>query len=214
MEELDLTVYKILFVIFILIVATYVFIEGLSVKTIKIVPTETEVTAYFNRKSAWLLFNEKKEVIPEIKQAIITKQHAYKSGLFYLHYVGLETYSGQRTLIRVIFGFDESYSALKLKNQINDSIQNRTPFTKTFRQTEQVFIGLSFIILCISVLLYEYIKAKSDEELPESLEIKQEEVEYDEDEQDYNGKDYIEIDEYEEYEKKDNIQIEDKDTDD
>ena len=45
MEELDLTVYKILFVIFILIVAAYVFIEGLSVKTIKIVPEETEVTA-------------------------------------------------------------------------------------------------------------------------------------------------------------------------
>ncbi|MBO7611265.1 MAG: hypothetical protein J6T23_03540 [Elusimicrobia bacterium] len=214
MEELDLTVYKILFVIFILIVAIFVFITGLSVKTITINPTETEVTAYLSTKSAWLLFNEKKEVIPEIKQAIITKQKFYKSGIFYLHYVGLETYSGQRTLIRVIFGFNESYSALKLQNQINDLIQKRTPFTKTFRQTEQMFIGLFFIILCISVLLYEYIKAKSDEELPESLEIKQEEVEYDEDEQDYNGNDYIEIDEYEEYEKKDNIQIEDKDTDD
>ena len=66
MEEMDLTVYKILFVIFILIAAAYVFIEGLSVKTIKIIPTETEVTAYFNKKSAWLLFKEKKEVIPVI----------------------------------------------------------------------------------------------------------------------------------------------------
>ena len=180
MEELDLTVYKILFVIFILIAAAYVFIEGLSVKTIKIIPTETEVTAYFNKKSAWLLFKEKKEVIPEIKEAVVTKQLAYKSRLFY---------------------------------QINDSIQNRTPFTKTFRQTEQMFIGLFFIILCISVLLYEYIKAKSsDEYLSESFEAEQEEDEYDKDENNYN--DYIEIDEYEEYEKKDNIQIEDKDTDD
>ena len=212
MEEMDLTVYKILFVIFILIAAAYVFIEGLSVKTIKIIPTETEVTAYFNKKSAWLLFKEKKEVIPEIRQAIITKQQAYKSGLFYLHYVGLETYSGQRTLIRVIFGFYESYSALKLQNQINDSIQNRTPFTKTFRQTEQMFIGLFFIILCISVLLYEYIKAKRDEDPSEPFESEQEN---DEDEKDKNNyKDYIEIDEYEEYEKKDNIQIKDKDTDD
>ena len=210
MEETDLTVYKILFVIFILIVAAYVFIEGLSVKTIKIVPTETEVTAYFNKKSAWLLFKEKKEVIPEIKQAILTKQEAYNLGLFYFHYVGLETYSGQRTLIRVIFGFEESSSALKLQNQINDSIQNRTPFTKTFRQTEQMFIGLFFIILCISVLLYEYIKAKSDEDPSESFETEQEEDEKDKN----NYKDYIEIDEYEEYEKKDNIQIKDKDTDD
>ena len=211
MEETDLTVYKILFVIFILIVAAYVFIEGLSVKTIKIVPTETEVTAYFNKKSAWLLFKEKKEVIPEIKQAILTKQEAYNLGLFYFHYVGLETYSGQRTLIRVIFGFEESSSALKLQNQINDSIQNRTPFTKTFRQTEQMFIGLFFIILCISVLLYEYIKAKSsDEYLSESFETEQEEDEKDKN----NYKDYIEIDEYEKNEKKDNIQIKDKDTDD
>ena len=213
MEELDLTVYKILFVIFILIAAAYVFIEGLSVKTIKIIPTETEVTAYFNKKSAWLLFKEKKEVIPEIKEAVVTKQLAYKSRLFYLHFVGLETYSGQRTLIRVIFGFEESSSALKLQNQINDSIQNRTPFTKTFRQTEQMFIGFFFIILCISVLLYEYIKAKSsDEYLSESFETEQEEDEYDKDENNYN--DYIEIDEYEEYEKKDSIQIKDKDTDD
>lgn len=212
MEELDLTVYKILFVIFILIAAAYVFIEGLSVKTIKIIPTETEVTAYFNKKSAWLLFKEKKEVIPEIKEAVVTKQLAYKSRLFYLHFVGLETYSGQRTLIRVIFGFEESSSALKLQNQINDSIQNRTPFTKTFRQTEQMFIGLFFIILCISVLLYEYIKAKSDEALSEPFESEQENDEYEKDKNNY--KDYIEIDEYEEYEKKDNIQIEDKDTDD
>lgn len=212
MEEMDLTVYKILFVIFILIAAAYVFIEGLSVKTIKIIPTETEVTAYFNKKSAWLLFKEKKEVIQEIKEAVVTKQLAYKSRLFYLHFVGLETYSGQRTLIRVIFGFEESSSALKLQNQINDSIQNRTPFKKTFRQTEQMFIGLFFIILCISVLLYEYIKAKSDEALSEPFESEQENDEYEKDKNNY--KDYIEIDEYEEYEKKDNIQIEDKDTDD
>ena len=212
MEEMDLTVYKILFVIFILIVAAYVFIEGLSVKTIKIVPEETEVTAYFNKKSAWLLFKEKKEVIPEIKEAVVTKEQAYKTRLFYLHFVGLETYSGQRTLIRVIFGFEESSSALKLQNQINDSIQNRTPFTKTFRQTEQMFVGLFFIILCISALLYEYIKAKRDEYLSKPFESEQEN---DEDEKDKNNyKDYIEIDEYEEYEKKDNIQIKDKDTDD
>ena len=75
-----------------------------------------------------------------------------------------------------------------------------------------MFVGLFFIILCISALLYEYIKAKSDEELPEPFESEQEN---DEDEKDKNNyKDYIEIDEYEEYEKKDNIQIKDKDTDD
>jgi hypothetical protein len=140
------------------------FVEGIPTKTITIVPTETQVNAYLHRRSTWPPFKSIDEFVSNVKQAILETKINYKKDRKYEDYlVALETYSGKKFYVTDVSMF--LVSEQKLQNQINEAIQNKTHFTKTFREDFLLFFGLTLIIVGIILQLYESGKRKKNKEI-------------------------------------------------
>jgi len=84
---------------------------------IEIIPVETGIQAYIYKKTMLNPFN--KEFIPNLKQAVITKSTKGR------YIVELEDFQGQRFPV-TSYKHSGYESVIKLQNQINNSIKNKT----------------------------------------------------------------------------------------
>jgi hypothetical protein len=135
--------------------------EGLFTKTVTINPAETQVNAYLHRRSTWPPFKNIDDVVPNVKQAVMTTNY----GKYLNSYaVELETYNSKYNKSIKDYSY-LPYFAKNLQNKINEAIQNKTSFTITFRETSSVVAGLLFILAGISMLLYNSLKTKYKEQL-------------------------------------------------
>ena len=150
----------ILSIVFIIVGFAF-FIEGIPAKTITIEHTPTGINAHLHKTSTSPPFKSIDKTVKNIKQAILEKDTSYRSGREVTFYnVALETYKGDK-----IFITESSlvpFAKQELRDQINNSIQNGTPFTKTFRETFFLFFGLFLIAVSTFVLLFE--KRKKEKE--------------------------------------------------
>jgi len=143
----------ILSIVFIIVGIAF-FIEGIPVKTIRIEHTPTGINAHLHRTSTSPPFKSLDTFIPNVKQAVLEHNSSYRGGRETTYYsVALETYKGDK-----IFITESSlvpFAKQELRDQINNSIQNGTPFTKTFRETFFLFFGLFLIAVSTFVLFWE-----------------------------------------------------------
>ncbi len=137
------------------IVGIAFFVEGLPTKTITIDPTGPGINAHLYRRSTWPPFRKYDDFIPNIKEAVVTKDRG-RSLTYYS--VQLETLNNKK--ISVTEGSLVLVFQKKLKDQINNSIQNKTPFTKTFRETTNLLSGLFFIVVGLFLGFYDKFKKK------------------------------------------------------
>ena len=150
----------ILSIVFIIVGFAF-FIEGIPSKTITIEHTPTGINAHLHKTSTSPPFKSIDKTVKNIKQAILEKDTSYRSGREVTFYnVALETYKGEK--ISVTEFSMVPFSQQELRDQINNSIQNGTPFTKTFRETFFLFFGLFLIAVSTFVLLFE--KRKKEKE--------------------------------------------------
>ena len=160
------SVLNIILSIVFIIIGTAFFVEGIPTKTITIVPAETQVNAYLHRRSTLPPFKSIDKFVPNVKQAILEKETNYRTGRALNYYsVVLETYDEKKINLTDSSLLPVSWE--KLQNQINESIQNKTPFTKTFREDFLFFFGLTLIIVGIFLQWYEYRKRKENKEIQE-----------------------------------------------
>jgi hypothetical protein len=143
------------------------FLEGLFPKILEIVPTETQVNAYLHTRSTFPPFANIEEFIPNIKQAVIKKERGTKSGTTYR--VEIETYN--RKSIPVTNDTWGYAFKQELQTQINDSIRNRTPFTRKFRATSYILFGIGVIIIAIFSILSDIRTIKRNVEKKKNREI-------------------------------------------
>ncbi len=124
--------------------------KGSFSTTIEIDPTGTEISAYVQKKAMFSPLKEPDIVIPKVYQAIMKRKNRYRKSILALFSYRVELKSSNGQFVPIT-----DYSVLryffnrKLTNQINDSIQNRIPFTKTFREFHFAFFGVFVIVLCI-----------------------------------------------------------------
>jgi ATP-dependent Zn protease len=121
------------------------FFVGIFPKTIEIDPTGVEVTAKLYTRSIIPPFKKKTQFISNVKQAVIVTSRGYKGRIRYR--VELEINNGWN--VAVTASSWEYFLKNKLVNQINDSIKNRTPFTKTIHEIYFMLLGIFFIILSV-----------------------------------------------------------------
>ncbi len=139
-----------IFTILLLIVGSFFVIKGFVPQTIRIVPTETEVTAYIHKKSFLPPFKDIDIVVPNVKQAIISKGKDSENKVYCR--VELENSDGRKVVVTGKHGYKFKQ---KLQKQINDSIQSKIPFTVDFIEKDFLFFGVFFIVIGISkILLY------------------------------------------------------------
>ena len=140
----------ILLLLLICFVGIFIFCRGALPRTIEIDPTGVEVTATLYVRSFFPPFNKEETFIPNIKQAVITKMTNRKSLPTYK--VELESYNGYKYSITTdFFGY---ILKRRLQNQINASIQSKTPFKKVFVDIYLSICGIIIILFAIfSILL-------------------------------------------------------------
>ncbi len=166
-SEKEQSVLNIILSIVFIIMGFAFFVEGIPKKTITIVPTETQVNVYLHRRSTWPPFKAIDAVVPNAKQAVLEIRTHYTNGREYKTYsVVLETYSGEKIHVTDVSMLRKSTQ--KLQNQINESIQNKTYFTKTFREDFLLLFGLILIVTGIILQLYESKKRKRSKEIKEA----------------------------------------------
>ena len=153
-------VYFTIFGIFFLILGFGLIIEGCFPKTIKIEPTATGINAHIIRTDSLILppFKKFDYVVANIKQAVIIKTDRIKHKQYL---VELETYDDNKA--QIPYDFLTYSSKEKLINQINESIQNRTPFTKTYIEVLTLLYGLFFVAAGFFLLFLKKIVAKINE---------------------------------------------------
>lgn len=146
------SILTIIIMIILLLGGIIFFLEGFFPKTLEIVPTETEINAYLHTRSTFPPFENVDEFIPNIKQAIVIKDTDSKGGTTYR--VEIETYNRKKIPVTN----DTWGRAFKeeLQTQINDSIRNRTPFTRKFRATSYIIFGICVIIIALFSILPEF----------------------------------------------------------
>ena len=155
---------KVFSIIFI-VVGFVLFVEGIPTKTIEIDPTGPGVTAFLHKTSPWPPFMSNDEFVPNVKQAIVTMS---KSREMSYYCVELETTDGRKVSITyksLLHTFKEI-----LKDKINKSIQNKTPFKQTFRETSFLFLGFLFIVISLSMIFSKQLKRAYKEFLKEEEE--------------------------------------------
>ena len=143
----------ILSIVFIIVGIAF-FIEGIPSKTITIEHTPTGINAHLHRTSTSPPFKSIDNTVKNIKKAILEKKSRYHSGREMTFYsVVLETYKGEK--VYVTESSLVPFSQQELRDQINNSIQNGTPFTKTFRESFMFFFGLFLIVFSTFMLFWE-----------------------------------------------------------
>ncbi len=141
----------ILLLLVICFVGVLFFLKGALPRTIEIDPTGKEVTAKLYVRSFLHPFNKKEFSISNVKQAVITKMSSRKS--FSTYTVELESYTGYKYSITPDFlGYTFKRS---LQNQINASIQNKTPFKKAFIDIYLSLCGIIIVLLAILLILLD-----------------------------------------------------------
>ena len=142
-----------------LIIGFVLLVEGIPTKTIEIDPTGPGVTAFLHKTSPWPPFMSNDEFVPNVKQAVVSMSEGRESTTYY--YVELETTDGRKVPIT----YKSLFSAFKeiLKDKINTSIQNKTPFKKTFRETSFLLFGFLFIVIGLSLIFSAQLKRKYKE---------------------------------------------------
>ncbi|MBR3627876.1 MAG: hypothetical protein IKN42_03395 [Elusimicrobia bacterium] len=158
--EKEKKVYRIILAILFICAGLGFTSEGIFTKTVTIVPTETKVNAHLYEKTTWPPFKIIDTLIPNVKRAEMTT-HYGRSGASYG--VELETYNGNRSIIKVT-SYVSNFSQ-KLQDQINDAIKNKTYFTITFRETSTLIVGILCLVVGFSLLFYEYLKSKKEQEI-------------------------------------------------
>ncbi len=170
--KLKLISNTILMIIF-LITGIFLLIDGSFPITIEIVPTETQVNAYIHTKTMFPPFKQIDEFIPNVREAIIATFKGGKAGTTYR--VELETYNNKNfPVTNTTWGY--SFKR-KLQNQINESIQNKTPFKKVFVSTSFILFGLFLILVSILSILSEFKKANKNKEIEEEQDLPKETIE-------------------------------------
>ncbi len=150
------------FSIILIVVGFVLLVEGIPTKTIEIDPTGPGVTAFLHKTSPWPPFMSNDEFVPNVKQAVVTVSDSREMTYYY---VELETTDGRKVPIT----YKSMFSAFKeiLKDKINKSIQNKTPFKQTFRETSFLFFGFLFIVVSLSMIFSEQLKRTYKEFLKE-----------------------------------------------
>ena len=141
----------ILLLLVICFVGVLFFLKGALPRTIEIDPTGKEVTAKLYVRSFFPPFNKNEFSISNVKQAVITKMSSRKS--FSTYTVELESYTGYKYSITPDFlGYTFKR---RLQNQINASIQNKTPFKKAFIDIYLSLCGIIIVLLAILLILLD-----------------------------------------------------------
>ncbi len=140
-----------LFTLLMLVSAGLLYIDnGAFSTTVEIDSTGTEIIAHVHKKTMFSPLKESDIVVPNVYQAVMKRKNRYRKSILALFSYRVELKSSNGKIVPVT-----DYSVLryffnrKLTNQINDSIQNRIPFTKTFREFHFAFFGVFVIVLCI-----------------------------------------------------------------
>ena len=137
-----------------------VFLWGVLPRTIEIDPTGVEITAQLHKRSVFPPFKKEVVFVSNVKQAVITKATRRKRIPFFA--VELETFNGEKTPITINFwGF---LLKQRLENQINNSIQNRTNFKKTFIDIYLLICGILLILISTLCILLGIDDIKRDKE--------------------------------------------------
>ena len=144
-----------IFTILLLIVGSFFVFKGFVPQTIRISPTETEVTAYIHKKSFLPPFKDIDIVVPNVKQAIISRGKDSEKKVYCR--VELENYDGRKFVVTDKQGYKFKQ---KLQKQINDSIQSKIPFTVDFIEKDFLFFGILFIVIGVSKILLYFRKIK------------------------------------------------------
>lgn len=134
--------------------------DGIPTKTIKIVPTETQINVYTHTKSTWPPFKSIDYSVKNVKHAVLTG----KGSLSSFRSLELETYNGK--YFHITAGSHFPSFRQNLKNRINDAIESRTPSTIVFRETPSLIEGIAFTIVGILTILFGlfwHIKIKREE---------------------------------------------------
>ena len=152
--EKEKNVLNVILGIVFLILGFAFFIEGIPSKTITIEHTPTGINAHLHRTSTSPPFKSIDHTLKNVKHAILEKNTSYRSGREVTFYnVALETYKGEKISVTEISMVP--FSQQELLDQINNSIQNGTPFKKTFRESFMFFFGLLLIGAGIFMLFFE-----------------------------------------------------------
>ncbi|MBO7611264.1 MAG: hypothetical protein J6T23_03535 [Elusimicrobia bacterium] len=128
--------------------------KGLFSTRIEIDPTGQETIVHIYKKPVIPIFKESDIVVPKVYQAIMTRETGRSRSIFHFfsYRVELKAPNGQIVPITSysLLGY---FSNKKLTNQINDSIQNKIPFTIKFIDISPYLLGL-FVLEIIAIFLF------------------------------------------------------------
>lgn len=159
LTEREKKFYDIIIAVVLLLIGFGFFTDWLPPYTIKVEPTETGANVYLHTRSTWLPFKSIDTFIPNVKQAL-PKEDRVRRGT--IEILVLKTDDEQEiNILRNQHDLISSYIQ-ELRIQINDSIGNKTPFTKTVRNSDNLIDAILFFLMGIGFLLYVYLKPKKE----------------------------------------------------
>ena len=191
--EKETVIFYLVMLIFATIGCFTFILEGIFPKEIKIEPTEKAVNAHIIRTDGLVLppFKKADYLIKNVKQAVIVKDKMSILAISIPTYgISLELYDGYKySIMHETLGFYSS--KVELKDQINDSIQNRTPFSKMYIEKGHLLFGIVYMLVAIPLILHGFAQLKRIDEEGSSKTDEQEEDEY---EDDYSQKEDEDLD--------------------
>ena len=137
-----------------LILGCFGIYEGLLLTRIEIDPTGSETIARIHKKPLIPIFKDTDIEVPKVYQAIMTRKTRHDSSFFSFFNYRVELKAPNWKIVPIttysVLGY---FSNRKLTNQINESIQNKIPFTTQFRDLPFFFAGL-FLVLIAGIFIY------------------------------------------------------------
>ena len=144
----------IIFILILLAAGCFSIAKGLFSTTIEIDPTEPEISVHIQKKPIFSRLTKSDTVVYNVYQAVMTRERSHSESTLSLFSYRVELkIHNEKNLPITEYSFLKYFYNRKLKNQINDSIQNRTPFKTTFREYPSLALGIFIIILSFLFIL-------------------------------------------------------------
>ncbi len=149
---------NIVLVLILSLLGMYLLFVGLSAFTkVEIIPVRTGMQAEIHGREAFPPFGNIDLHVDDLKQAVITTRKSYKGIIKYR--VELVDYIGRHFPVTDYYNADYS-SQEEIQNIINDSIKNRTGYTRTFRLSNVALFGFVLIVAPIMISIIVIVRKK------------------------------------------------------